>query len=314
MKKSKVLTIILVVLLVALGAGTIWIISENTGLTYAHADRYTAGEAALTEKVENLDVDWTSGDIRIEYHTGSEIRVTESGNREITGDDQVRWWLDGATLRIRYAKSGRFRLFDTLKKTLTLSLPEGTVLKTAEIHTTSGDMDIPGLNADEAKLSVTSGNVKAVADVRTLEVGATSGDLDIRAAGATDSVTIKVTSGRITAAMDHAKRVSAKSTSGGITVTGRVGEAEISVTSGTIDVKLDAFRKLNIEATSGNVKAALPENDGGFTCTASMTSGNFDYSGFERSSKDGGTYTFGDGKNECTIRTTSGDIRIVKAD
>lgn len=314
MRKSKILIIALVVVLVALGACAVLVFSDNFGLTYAHADKYTAGDVTLTDRVENLDVNWKSGNIKIEYNTSNEIRVTETGNKAISGDDQLRWWLDGTTLRIQYAKSGRFKLIDTLEKTLTISLPEGTALKTAEIHTTSGDIDIPELTADEAKLSVTSGNVKAAADVRTLDVSATSGDLDIRAAGTTDSVTIKVTSGRIIAALEDAKCATVKSTSGDITVSGKVGEAEIDATSGKIDVKLDAFRKLDIEVTSGDVKAALPENDGGFTCTASMTSGDFDYSGFSMASKEGKTYTFGEGKNDCTIKTTSGNIRVVKAD
>ncbi len=314
MRKSKFLIIALVVVLVILGGCAVLIFSDNIGLTYAHADKYTAGEKTFTETVENLDVTWKSGNIRIEYNNSNEIRLTETGNKAMSEDDRLRWWLDGTTLRIQYAKSGRFVIFDTLQKELTISLPEGIVLKTAEIHTTSGDMDIPALAADEAKLSVTSGNVKAIADVRTLEVSATSGELDIHAIGETDSVTIKVTSGRITAALDDAKRASVKSTSGDITVSGKVGEADIDATSGKINARLDAFRKLKIEVTSGDVKATLPENDGGFTCAASMTSGDFNYSGFNKVSKDGKTYTFGDGKNDCTIKTTSGNIDIVSAD
>lgn len=51
-----------------------------------------------------------------------------------------------------------------MKKTLVLSLPEGTVLREAVIGVTSADVSIPALAADSAKLNVST----------------TSGDLEIR--------------------------------------------------------------------------------------------------------------------------------------
>lgn len=313
MRKSKALMIALVVVLVALGVCAILVFSNNVGLTYANAERYTAGETTVTGAVDNLDVNWKSGNIAVEYHSGSGIIVTETGNRAITGDDQLRWWLDGTTLRIQYAKSGRFRLFDTLEKSLTVSLPEGTELKTAKIHTTSGSINVPKLTADETEVTVTSGNVNAAADTRKIKVSATSGDLNIRLPGKTDDVKIEVTSGRISAEIADAKTVRVNSTSGDIQVSGRAGKAEISATSGKINVGLDAFEDLDIHVTSGDVRAVLPE-DPGFVCEASMTSGEFNYSGFSRVSKEGRNYTFGEGVSRCTIHTTSGSIRVEKAE
>ena len=311
MKKSKVLMIALVACLVVLGVGAVLIFSNNIGLTYANADQYTAGETTVTGTVENLDVNWLSGNVRVEYHTGEGIRVAETGNKTIAGDDQLRWWLDGTTLRIQYAKSGRIRLLDNLEKTLTVSLPEGTVLKTAKIHTTSGDLDIPKLTADETELTVTSGNVNAAADTRKMTVSATSGDLNVRLEGETDTVSIGVTSGSISAELGTVKKLTIKSTSGNIRVSGRADDAEISATSGTVNVWFGVFRNLKISVTSGDVTAALPENPG-FSCTAEVTSGNIDF-GFAMA-KEGNTYYCGDRSGNCTIKTTSGNIRINKAD
>ena len=296
MKKSRILIIALIVCLVGLGAGALLIFSDSIGLTYANAEKYTAGETTVTEPVENLNVNWKSGNVKIVYHAGEGIRVSETGNREIKGEDELRWWLDGATLRIQYAKSGRFRLF---------------VLKSAKIHTTSGDLDIPALNADETELEVTSGDIKAAADTRTMKVSATSGDLDITLTGETDTVAIDVTSGRINAELENAKRVTVKSTSGGIRVTGKAGEAEVSATSGNIDVRFSTIERLKINVTSGDVVAALPETPG-FTCEATMTSGSFKSD--IAVTNNGNTYTCGDGSMKCEIHTTSGNIRIAKAD
>ena len=52
MKKSKILVIALIVLLVALGAGAVLVFGENVGLTYSNADKYTAGGTTLTEAVD----------------------------------------------------------------------------------------------------------------------------------------------------------------------------------------------------------------------------------------------------------------------
>lgn len=324
MRKSKFLIIALVVVLVAIiciifcfpkQMGLNKLLS-NLGIIYSYddAEKYSGGETSIAETVENLDVDWRSGNIKIEYNSSNEIRVTETGNRAITGDDQLQWWLDGTILRIRYVKDCKYLWFDNLDKTLTISLPKGICLNQVKLHTTSGNMDIPELTVDEAELTVTSGNISAALDARRITVKATSGDLKIRQEGTTDEVKIEVTSGTITADLANAKNVRIRSTSGDITVSGKVGEADIDATSGKINARLDAFRKLKIEVTSGDVKATLPENDGGFTCAASMTSGDFNYSGFNKVSKDGKTYTFGDGKNDCTIKTTSGNIDIVSAD
>ena len=250
MKKSKILVIALIVLLVALGAGAVLVFGDNVG----------------------LDVHWTSGFVNVEYHTGGEITISETGNRAITGDDELRWWLDGGTLRIQYAKSGRIRLFDNLKKTLTISLPEGTVLKSAVLHLTSGDVNIPKLTADETILELTSGDIDAALDTKKLKANATSGNMDLRLQGETEEVTIGVTSGKINVDLGNAKKVSVMSTSGDIQVSGAAGNAELGATSGKINVRFSAFDSLKIDVTSGDVKAWLPE-DPGFRCEVSKTSG-----------------------------------------
>ena len=311
MKKSRILIIALTVCIIALGAGALLVFGNSIGLTYANADKYTAGSTTVTEKVEALDVNWISGNITVEYCSGNGIRVSETGNRTISGDDQLRWWLDGTTLRIQYAKSGRFRLFDRLEKTLTISLPEGTVLKNARIHTTSGDLNIPALDAEETELDTTSGNIRAGAATRKMKAGSTSGNLDIRVTGEAEDVRISVTSGDISLEAEDAKNISVKSTSGSVSVSGRAGDADISSTSGAVDVRFSAFEHLKIDVTSGNVKAALPEEPG-FTAEISMTSGSFESD--IAMAKSGKTYTCGDGSAKCEIHATSGNVRIVKAD
>ena len=148
MTKSRTFTVALIVVLILLAASA-WLMFGRTaaGMSYPDADKYTVGNTTVTRPVNNLYVDWTSGQVNIEYHDGTGVIVSETANRALSEDDMLRWWLDGDTLRIRFAKSG-FRISVNLDKHLTVSLPKGTVLKSADIGTTSGDLFIPALAAD----------------------------------------------------------------------------------------------------------------------------------------------------------------------
>ena len=164
MTKSKTFTVALIVVLILLGLSA-WLMFGRTaaGMSYPNADQYTVGNTTVTKPVNNLYVDWTSGRVNIEYHDGTGVIVSETANRDLSEDDKLRWWLDGDTLRIRFAKPG-FRISVNLDKHLTVSLPKGTVLKSADIGTTSGDVFTPALAADDIRLGSISGSIDAVTD------------------------------------------------------------------------------------------------------------------------------------------------------
>ena len=276
MNKFSAKTIALIVVLVILAAAA-WFMfggSVSGGLNYANADKYTVGDTTVTSPVENLDIDWTSGPVNIEYHAGSGISVSETANKTLSEDDRLRWWLDGTTLRIRYAKSG-IRFSFNLEKKLTVSLPEGTVLKQPDIGTTSGDLFIPALAADDIRLNSTSGSV-------SLDVAGT------------------------------AEEVKAGSTSGNISpVLASVNKADFSSTSGCFSGSVRAFQELKIHTTSGKVDVKLPAEPG-FTCKVDSSSG--DLTTALSLAKNGNQYTCGDGSARCSIDTSSGDITLGKAD
>ena len=123
MSKSKSLTIALIVVLIALGVAA-WFLFGHTasGLSYPNAEKYSIGDASVSDTVNNLFIDWTARKVTVEYYDGKEITVSETANRSLSEDDKLRWWLDGKTLRIRYIKDGITLTFG-LDKTLTVSLP-----------------------------------------------------------------------------------------------------------------------------------------------------------------------------------------------
>ena len=333
MSRSKVLTVALVVVLVLLAGWSLFKVrGVAAGSSYPNENKYTVGGGTVSGTVENLIVDWTSGQVNIEYHKGGDFIISETANRDLSEDDRLRWWLDGTTLRIRYAKSG-LRINFNLDKKLTVSLPEGTVLKAADIGTTSADILVPGLAADEIRLGSTSGSISAVTvtekltasstsggitveqktDVGAVDLGSTSGSISCVLGGNASSVTASSTSGSISLAVaGSVETVDIGSTSGCIYPDlASVGKAEFGSTSGCVSGSVSAFRDLKVGTTSGTVSLKLP-TDPGFTCRVDTASGSFS-SGLALT-RSGNTYTCGDGTARCSINTSSGNILIEEAE
>ena len=333
MSKLTKRTSVLILCLVLLAVGSWLLFSHSTGLAFANADRYSAGDADLFSPVENLDINWTAGTVNIEYHSGTGILLRETSPKTLAEDDRFRWWLDGTTLRIQYAKPG-FRLFSfsSPEKTLTVTLPEGTVLRSATVRATSANVKAASLAADDLTLEITSGSVTAATAAKRLSVSSTSGDLILRQDAVLESARFTSTSGDIDATLQNAGTISADSTSGSISLSitgaaenvslhstsgsiqseaGRADSLECSSTSGSITVRPGILDRLKIGSTSGSVTAYLPE-DPGFTCRVSTTSG--DISSSLPLQKNGDTYTCGNGSAVYSIETTSGNVRLEKAD
>ena len=272
---------------VALGFGGVF---KAMGFSYENADKYTAGETDISDSVKNLDIDWINGKVIVQYHDDSTILLREESKKKIGKDMEMRWWLDGDTLRVRYAKSG-FRLlgFWNQEKELTLTLPEDIAFDDVLIEATSGDLEIPALKAEDLTMDVTSGDINAEADAAKIRIGATSGDISLKTEEDADEISIATTSGKIS--------VEARS----------VGEMKVGCTSGDVTVRLGKFEKLKVNVTSGDVTAYLPEEPG-FTAGLDTTSGKVKYD--LPMSKEGSAYVCGDGSGTVEIDTTSGDVQI----
>ena len=79
MSKSKTLTVALIVVLIVLGVAA-WFLFGSTasGLSYPNAEKYSIGDASVSDTVNNLFIDWTAGKVTVEYYDGKEITVSET--------------------------------------------------------------------------------------------------------------------------------------------------------------------------------------------------------------------------------------------
>ncbi|MBQ4176413.1 MAG: DUF4097 family beta strand repeat protein [Lachnospiraceae bacterium] len=272
---SKAVAVIGSVIIIAAVASGVNHIVSFAGYDYEDADKYTAGDAVIKDTVSNLDIDWTCGNINFEYHDEDTVEISEKSRKTLSEDKKMRWWLDGDTLRIRFAgKGSRFFSLDLNQdKELTVRLPESISLGDVVIDSTSGDVLIPPLQAQKVTLDMVSGDVRLeLSGADELHISTVTGNVDTRLDG--------------------------------------VKSAEIDTTSGDVKVSAPVLEKLDIDVTTGDVTAALSEEPG-FTAHLDTVTGNIVYD-LPLTGK-GGTYVCGDGSGSVEIDTTTGDIAITSA-
>lgn len=310
MNRSTILSLITGACVVALLACGLRVLFRtfHIGTGYANAEQYSAGAAEVSGKVKNLDIHWTDGAVNIAYHAQDTVVISETAPKALSEDAALRWWLDGDTLRVQYAKAGFFTLRG-LNKTLTVTLPESIALGSVAIDLTSGDVSVPDLRADRVKIDLTSGDLalRQSGKAERVEISSTSGNIaaDVAEVG---RLGVSATSGRIRATLERADDVSLSTTSGGIALTGgSARKARIDSTSGRISVALTAFEDLQIEATSGDIEASLP-SEPGYRASVDTTSGRFDSE--VALTRDGSAYACGDGSGRLKIDTTSGNVLL----
>jgi len=315
MRRDQIIKIAMVVCAVVAACAVIISLTGMFGsgslFSYANADKYTAGEAEVSGDIRNLEVNWTSGKVTITYHAEDTVTLKESANGTLSDDQKLRWWLDGDTLRVQYAKSN-ISIGWNKQKELTVTLPESMRLQRADIGTTSADLYAPTLKAEKVTLGSTSGDITAETDAKTVDAGATSGSIRLKLTADADSVKTGTTSGSVFLEAGKARKIDAGSTSGGIEIRAEeAGEVKIGCTSGTVRVNLRKPEKLHVSTTSGSITAGLSAEPG-FTASVSTVSGSVNCG--LAAAKNGDRYVCGDGSAAVELGSVSGSITIREAE
>lgn len=260
---------------------------------YENAERYAAGGADISAAVERVEIQWLSGSVRVADHGEDVVRFLEEANRAMTGDESVRCWLDGATLRIQFCKSGA-RILNGLEKELTLLLPEELMLKELKISSVSAGVSVDSIRAEALKVSAVSGGVEAAgcAIAKSADFDTTSGTVNAELIGSLRELRASTVSGRTSIAAQ------------------RIGEVEMESTSGDLLLSVEQTPdRIDVDTVSGAVTLVLPE-DAGVTLRYGTVSGSCSSELPGRA--DGKRTVFGDGACACSVDTTSGNLRIRK--
>ncbi|MGN0814443.1 MAG: DUF4097 family beta strand repeat-containing protein [Candidatus Coproplasma sp.] len=151
----------------------------ETTYEYDNAESYAVGGGSVGAEISSVETDWISGDIKVEYADVQYCSLSEeNGDEAIPEDWQLRFLVEGGTLKIKYVKAGTWK-FDEFSKSLKITLPYGAELEefrvnavsatvyadqlTAngiDIDSVSGSVSIVTVNAEEITVDSVSGNVK----------------------------------------------------------------------------------------------------------------------------------------------------------
>ena len=144
--------IIVYILLALVALAAICALTGCSGIrsnTYANSERYSAGDAEFSDRIENIEVDWPNGSVRVVSHPENTFLLSETAEEGMPEELRVHWWLEGSTLHVKFAASGaRQSLFNSWRKDLTLTVPESLPLANVEIRAASAEIEADGLTAD----------------------------------------------------------------------------------------------------------------------------------------------------------------------
>jgi len=309
MKKTALLLSAVLISTVLLGFSGCLI---TDALDYSDAKKYTAGNTTITDTVENLDLDYLSGMVKVKTHAENTVIISEETTDGLKEDMRVHWWLDKTTLKIKYAASGtRQPIFGIWEKKLTLTVPESAIFSDVTMKITSAELETSLFKTQNLNVKTASGKADINCEAKNIDITSTSGRINLNANGEITNITVQSTSGNIDTVFENAGKADFKSTSGKITIwANETTDAVLKTTSGTIVCDFNvAPSKCKISSTSGKTTLKLPEN-ADFGVRFNTSSGNF-RSDFALV-KNGNHYVCKNGNADIEIKTTSGDVAVQK--
>ena len=238
---------------------------------YEREAAYTSGSAALTDRIERVEVHWCSGSVTVAAHDADTVSFEETARRSLRSDEAMRYRLDGTTLIIQFCRSGVWS--DSVPaKDLTLLLPADLLLDDLLIESVSATVSVDAPGAESVRIDSVSGSVSAALTQAPARLEA-------------DTV-----SGSVELTVPSADEIRADSVSGAVTLTTDAMPDRITVgtVSGSVLLRLpqEAGLMLDFDTVSGSFTSELP-------CTS-----------------ENGRYRCGDGAADCRVDTTSGSLTV----
>lgn len=271
---SVVILLLLGILLVGLGIGTFMF---QFDFEYTETEELTIGAGAIDpddieNKIENIDVEWSSGSVLVYPADVEKIEIYEGGN--IPEGQEMVYAVSENTLKIYYCKpSIRIGLYSTPKKDLTIVVPI--------------DWLCNKLNIDAASADISLRNFKGI----TVDIDTASGTNSFQNCSISN--------------------VSIDTASGDVSYVGHVTDFDCDSASADITAVLTSLpNSINIDSASGNLDLTLPENNDGFTVKLDSLSGKFT-SEFE-TTMSGNAYIYKKGTCDIEIDGVSGNVTIKK--
>lgn len=223
--------------------------------------------SVATDDIEKVDLYWESGLIRIDTHSGDDIKLIERALKNSKEYDKMTYEVEDGVLNIDGNMESKWRFFSfgpsPEQKIIDLKLPQDKpeLLKEMLINAQSADIVADNFGIENLKAELSSGNVKVEkSKMNSCDISVTSGNItvdEVEAYSGKEIVLIKTksTSGNVKVYGCDAKTVDVESTSGNSTcdkVTA-VDSIQVRSTSGNIDLSDCKTKDLGLSVTSGNI-------------------------------------------------------------
>ncbi len=226
-----------------------------------------------------IDIKVDEDDVIIKPSDDLELSVHWSG---ISEENKPIIKREGHTLTIRRPNPNVFKTFFSVFNKeggeIVVHVPRGYAADYA-LTTTSGDIDVQGVDADEVKISSTSGNVRLETDTRcrakAISVSTVSGNVTVSAC--VEAISVNTVSGEQFISCDAGK-VDVDCVSGDMHIKGAADDWEASTVSGDMELlcTVTPMRKIQLSTISGDAHLALPADIRGFVAELSGTSGSIE--------------------------------------
>lgn len=307
MKKSTIRITALFIFITVLT--TLSSCSFGQSFYYSDSEKYSVGNTEITKEIKDIIIDWTSGNINVVSYEENTIKIEE--DTDTTNEKmQLHWYVDGMTLKVKYAESGNFDITSIKKKDLTLSIPKKVSLDSLEINAGSADITCGDIYIEDLTVTTGSGSVTANSITENYDISTGSGATVITAENEADEIKVLSASGAVNIYLSTADVLNIDSASGEINVEAKsISEIGIVSASGAINTVLDATpKKCDIKSTSGKATLTLPGN-ADFKAEINTASGKFNSDFALKQDED--VYICGEGKSLINIDTVSGNIDIL---
>lgn len=269
---------------------------------------YKSGNAEFeAETVKRININWTSGNVRVVRGTSNKVKISEVLN---SSDETMQYHLDSdGTLKI-YDSKREFKIFSMeffsykRSKELTVQVPSDAKLLEIDVSTASAGVKIESNSAEELSVSTASGNIELFdVDGKTLDLDTVSGEIDAKKCTYTD-IEVNSISGRSEInTYSNCHEFAAESVSGDIIVCFDNFYSEQKSSDSEI-------YKISAASVSGAVEVNLPVGIKGFTAELDSISGykNVNFDVLQKNDK----IIYGNGESKIDIETVSGAIEINK--
>ncbi len=261
------------------------------GYTYDDASAYSIGGDSFEDSsINELDIDWPSGDIRIIPTDDAFITISE----DYDGDDpdyRLRWLIEDNELSIKFCKPyWMIGVSNRPSKTLTLYIPRTMLNAMREVDIDASDSRITFEgNAKEFQLDGV--------DVQAAITGHI-GSLDM------DGSDIALTfSGRL----DDADFDGVDMT---VDFTGTLGKANFDGVDTVATMRLTQADSIDVDTVDGEITLILSEDITGFAVSVDALAGNVLVNGYDTVSKKGYDEYWGDGHLLVTVDGLDAAVKI----